>query len=108
MINKLISKHNLQLKNQLKIIPMDEKEAWNIYNQMSHIPKIKELFELKRQLSYIAYAESKEESWMGLIQNINEILEAMEEAPGMLQAIAEKDKKPVINEVGYSSVIEGE
>ena len=88
-----------------KVIPMDEKEAWEIFLQMSRIPRIKELFELRRQLAYIECAKNKEQfnaNW-GRIQDIEEILENMDTAVQRLEELLPQKKQI---EQGYKSSVE--
>ena len=88
-----------------KLITMDERYAWEIYQQMARIPRIKELFELRRQVAYIQCARNKEQfnSEWGRIQDIEEILENMEVSNQKLEEL-----QVPITEVtqGYKSSIE--
>lgn len=89
-----------------KIIPMNEKYAWEVYQQMARIPKIKELFELRRQVAYIQCARNKEQfnSEWGRIQDIEEILENMEVANQKLEELQIDSAETV--QAGYKSSVE--
>jgi hypothetical protein len=88
-----------------KLISMSEEEAWQIYNEMSHIQRIKELFELRRQLAYMECAADKGQesvSW-GKVQNIEEIIGNMEESQQRLADLQQKTKEL---SHGYQSSVE--
>ena len=85
---------------------MDEQVAWEIYASIARIPRVKDLFELRRQIAYISCASRKEQfnaEW-GRIQDIEEILENMEVANQKLSELSQKDV-PVVTR-GYNSTIE--
>ena len=73
---------------------------------MARIPKIKELFELRRQVAYIQCARNKEQfnSEWGRIQDIEEILENMEVANQKLEELQIDSAETV--QAGYKSSVE--
>lgn len=88
-----------------KIIQMEEREFWEIYNQMNSIPGLKEMFEMRRQLAYYQAALEKEKfnAHFGKIENIEEMIENMSLAKSKLEEMVKEDVKSVSS--GYKSSV---
>ncbi len=101
LLRKLLPKPTPQ------IIPMEEKKAWQVYAEMSRIPNIQDLFELRKQLAYIEAAQQKEKfnSAWGKIEDCEEILENMLESHERLKELNNQPEPKQI-ERGFKSTID--
>lgn len=88
-----------------KMIQMEEREFWEVYLEMSRIPKLKEMFEMRRQLAYYQAALDKEKynAHLGKIENIEEMIDNMDQAKVKLEEMVKEDTKAVSS--GYKSSV---
>ncbi|MHA1305177.1 MAG: hypothetical protein ACTSPI_15875, partial [Candidatus Heimdallarchaeaceae archaeon] len=86
-----------------KIIPMSERKAYQIYAEMRKIDRIKDLFELRRQLAYIQAATTGDKHEWGRILDIEEMIENMDVA---VERLKEMEEKPKPEGEGYKSTVE--
>jgi len=81
-------------RKKVELVSMTELTEWQIYQEMSHVERIKDLLKLKEQVGYIKFAESRGEQteWLGYAQFAKDILYQMEHANEEIIRLTEKPK----------------
>ena len=103
---KIVQKILWKQLDKVKVLSMSEEQIWEIYLQMSHIPRIKDFFELQRQLALVTYMDTDLREAKGVVKCIDEILEYMNNAPKHFKQLKEQEKKENdIFQGGYKSII---